>query len=211
MIGRALLILALILPGLSRADTIEACAKTRNGKLRVVADPTECKKREFSISWESDGPEGPAGPEGPQGPAGAVLAVFDGDGNELGLFVVTARSSIIHVHLPDIGAAIRLRRDGTLPSISDAVLFEDPNCQGQAFTEIELSGWIFEADPDRFFVGSTDTFVTEIQAQSFLSGGEECFGTTGTQLNVVHASEFTGDLGLTFPLTPPLHVGVSQQ
>lgn len=48
-------------PMLVRADTINACVKQSNGKLRVVADPAQCKANEGAISWNSEGPKGDPG------------------------------------------------------------------------------------------------------------------------------------------------------
>ncbi len=64
-------------PGAS-ADTINACAKQNNGKLRLVADPGQCKDNEAPVSWESEGPQGPAGPQGNPAPApsSSVLVGF---------------------------------------------------------------------------------------------------------------------------------------
>lgn len=50
------------------AGTIHACASSRGGDLRLVADAGACGKSEFSVEWNK---QGPAGPQGPQGPMGA--------------------------------------------------------------------------------------------------------------------------------------------
>ena len=53
-----------------------ACRKVTNGKLRLVANESECRNDEVGLSWDQHGekgepgPVGPAGPEGPQGPKG---------------------------------------------------------------------------------------------------------------------------------------------
>lgn len=54
----------------ANAQTINACMNKRNGALRVVADPAQCKRSETFISWNqvvAAGPQGPAGPQGEQG------------------------------------------------------------------------------------------------------------------------------------------------
>ena len=63
-----LAIVLLFAPSHASADTINACVKQSNGKLRVVADPAQCKPNEGAISWDTEGPQGPQGPDGPQGP-----------------------------------------------------------------------------------------------------------------------------------------------
>jgi hypothetical protein len=53
--------------------TIHACRMLKNGKLRVVADPDNCRPRERKLSWNIHGPKGDAGPAGvagAQGPSG---------------------------------------------------------------------------------------------------------------------------------------------
>ncbi len=50
------------------ADTINGCVNQKNGKLRIVGVPGQCKTSETLVTWESEG--GTTGPQGPQGPAG---------------------------------------------------------------------------------------------------------------------------------------------
>ena len=57
-----------------KADTIHACARKQDGRLRVVAGAANCKRGERAMQWNVEGPQGPAGAQGPagtQGPAGA--------------------------------------------------------------------------------------------------------------------------------------------
>ena len=52
-----ILVISFVLTPLhASADTINACAKKNNGKLRLVADPGQCKDNEAPVSWESEGP-----------------------------------------------------------------------------------------------------------------------------------------------------------
>ena len=61
----------------SEDGTIYGCYRShqndneRQGNLRVVSDPSQCKDSETLISWNQEGPQGPQGDPGPQGPAGA--------------------------------------------------------------------------------------------------------------------------------------------
>src|SRR5215211_1144738 len=52
-------------------EAIHACAKTSNGKLRVVSATSSCRKHEEALTWNVRGPQGGAGAPGPAGPAGA--------------------------------------------------------------------------------------------------------------------------------------------
>jgi len=51
--------------------TIQACASRAGGFLRLVARPSDCRRRERSVSWNVRGPQGPPGEAGPTGTAGA--------------------------------------------------------------------------------------------------------------------------------------------
>ena len=50
--------------------TIHGCAATKTGALRVVANAADCKKNEFSISWDQKGQPGQAGATGANGTNG---------------------------------------------------------------------------------------------------------------------------------------------
>jgi hypothetical protein len=52
--------------------TFHACAKTRNGALRLVAKGVRCRKGEKPVSWAQRGPAGPAGTNGANGTNGAA-------------------------------------------------------------------------------------------------------------------------------------------
>lgn len=49
--------------------TINACTDP-HGNLRVVEDPTTCKRNETPITWNVQGPQGLPGPQGEVGPVG---------------------------------------------------------------------------------------------------------------------------------------------
>jgi hypothetical protein len=52
------------------SQVINGCYNTKNGKLRVVSDPSTCKRTESPIAWNVGGGEGPPGPQGPKGDKG---------------------------------------------------------------------------------------------------------------------------------------------
>jgi hypothetical protein len=54
------------------AVTIQACAARVGGALRLVARPSDCRRRERSVSWNVRGPQGAPGDAGPAGAAGAT-------------------------------------------------------------------------------------------------------------------------------------------
>lgn len=57
----------LTIPIQSDADVINACKNDRNGNLRVVDDPADCRSSETPLSWNTEGPQGEQGPPGPTG------------------------------------------------------------------------------------------------------------------------------------------------
>ena len=48
---------------------IQACVR-KDGRLRLVAQKSDCRRAERPISWNVRGAQGEAGPPGPVGPAG---------------------------------------------------------------------------------------------------------------------------------------------
>ncbi len=52
------------------SNTILACAKNSNGQLRIVDDHDDCRRSEYAISWNTEGPAGPIGAQGDPGPQG---------------------------------------------------------------------------------------------------------------------------------------------
>src|SRR5262245_59454897 len=64
--------IAVALPDGPDAGVIHACVKSGGdaGNVRIVSDPSQCKKNEQALRWNTEGPAGPAGPAGAAGPAG---------------------------------------------------------------------------------------------------------------------------------------------
>lgn len=52
---------------------IQACVH-KGGRIRIVARPTDCRRREHAISWNKSGPQGEPGPPGPAGADGTPSA-----------------------------------------------------------------------------------------------------------------------------------------
>lgn len=70
-------VMLLAIPVWANAQVINACYNSRNGDLRRVDDPSECRTREMPLSWHIEGPQGPEGPAGPMGATGATGATGD--------------------------------------------------------------------------------------------------------------------------------------
>src|SRR6266542_2592579 len=54
--------------------TITACARLKDGRLRVSAPDEVCRRKERPLVWSIQGEPGPVGSTGPTGPAGTTLA-----------------------------------------------------------------------------------------------------------------------------------------
>ena len=55
-------------------ERVDACVKTQNGQVRIVASGEACGPSEQALSWSIEGPKGDTGPQGPiglTGPQGA--------------------------------------------------------------------------------------------------------------------------------------------
>jgi hypothetical protein len=75
--GAAVVVLSLSLAGLggasqAQATTIYACVKTRSGSVRLVTRTARCRRGEYRLYWNSDGPAGRNGVQGATGPRGAT-------------------------------------------------------------------------------------------------------------------------------------------
>ncbi len=55
----------------SDGSSVHGCVNP-GGQIRIVNDPSECKKQETNLDWSITGPAGPAGPAGPMGPVGPM-------------------------------------------------------------------------------------------------------------------------------------------
>jgi Lamin Tail Domain/Collagen triple helix repeat (20 copies) len=72
VLGGGALVAAAASRDAATSSVINACAKKKNGQLRMVADATKCHHSENPISWNARGATGARGPTGAQGPAGAT-------------------------------------------------------------------------------------------------------------------------------------------
>lgn len=49
------------------SDVLHACARNKNGQLRLVDSEDDCRRKETEVSWGITGPQGPPGPSGGSG------------------------------------------------------------------------------------------------------------------------------------------------
>src|SRR5215211_7215131 len=57
-----------------RQQTIHACVKKNDGRLRIVGPASACRKKERALDWNTQGPKGDAGAPGPAGAKGETGA-----------------------------------------------------------------------------------------------------------------------------------------
>jgi hypothetical protein len=231
----ALSLAVVFLGSIVSAQVINGCAKTKNGALRIVADPADCTSRETPISWNQVGPQGapgvdgvdgvdgepgPQGEPGPEGPAGPSLRVFDALGTELGWLVNRNTERIYRVFLESINAAALFGvSGGLLADVYDGVYFNGLDCTGQAFVSqwfvgslvipANVPGWT-----GRLFVGREGVPRMEnVELVSVYNTRGACENEGGgAPYWVIPADEVTlEDLGLDFPLPAPLYVDLAPE
>lgn len=114
-----------------------------SGHLRIVGDPSECRRNETSISWNQIGPpgpqgeQGPQGPEGPQGPPGTrwlgLYGLCDGAEQFLGYFLEHTQTEVsgsrvpsVAVFHPDIGGyyIVKQHLTGIYPDLKPGIEVE---------------------------------------------------------------------------------------
>jgi hypothetical protein len=59
------------LQAIDTSTTIHACRLVPSGLVRIVDEPSDCRRHERHLSWNVKGPAGPQGPPGPPGASGA--------------------------------------------------------------------------------------------------------------------------------------------
>jgi len=199
----AFVLAALITPDAAgaQAGTIYACASTRDGSLRLVPSPDQCKPgKETSVSWNV---------AGPPGPAASSLHVFDVVGHDLGLFApTTGGSPWFGIYLSAVEATISVSQAGALiPDGGTSAYFSDPDCRGSAYVAPGLAGMIGCTGADgcqRFFRGRPQApYDYGLPLQSLLMAG--CVNGSYTNAAVIPADEITLEaLGLPLVLCAPL-------
>ncbi len=89
------------LQAIDTSTTIHACRLVPSGLVRIVGEPSDCRRHERHLSWNVKGPAGPQGPPGPpgasgaQGPAGPPTGRAAGTGGTFGTCRATRAGSVI--------------------------------------------------------------------------------------------------------------------
>lgn len=141
--------------------------------------------------------------------AGAALRVFDGSGNDIGLFMDLDRTmpdTQIDVYLEEMRAAVTLGIDtGNLWAWWINVHFTLPGCQGEAYIRDGSAPRLFEVrETGRYFVIRPPLVDVEIQSTLESSG---CTDGSSPMSNVYPAEEVTSSMPFSLPLPTPLYFG----
>ena len=125
---------------------IQACVR-KDGRLRLVARASDCRKAERPISWNEGGPQGERGPAGPKGDPGSIDALERLNGvacranGRDGTVAVTYDSSAHAVFtctaLPDAAVRVNEFSTGTAASATD----EFVELYNAAASPLDLGGY----------------------------------------------------------------------
>lgn len=218
----------------SQADgnEIRACVN-KAGMPRIVDSNNECKSEEVLLAWNIQGLQGEKGDEGDPGEKGEKgddgkdgmeLHVFDANGQELGIYVGdhTANPSEQPITFnTDLGVFLKFAQSGaeqkkvTFEPRSAELLFEQKNCEGNAFASINASRPIqnvFSADGDGTIPRVYSLFLIgkEPAARTILSrsSGDEAIPCVNFTTPQIKETLTTSDIVLPFtePLAWPLEV-----
>jgi hypothetical protein len=187
----------------AHAQAIDACVMN-NGILKVLDEGAECLPQEKPITL------------GQPQPAVETVRVFDGNGRDIGAFVGSAGPHELLVMLRGTGMRMRISSstgmpNGGLGGLGGSVLYELLDCQGEAYVQAYFSNMLI-LTPGSLVVGATHGFKETFEFQSMRRGGYFCDNGPfypSTAPGVVPVEAYTGDLGVTFPLPPPLWIGSS--
>lgn len=168
------------------------------------------------------GEPGPRGEQGPTGPAGSgggsQLHLFDGRGQDLGLFI-DANSTTF---LPGLALYLRFAEQGSsrnaLPPkfvpINDGLYFEQLNCAGAIYLDIDRVSTVvqrqgvFAGNPDVFgrfrIIPDSSPMSVTIRSRPSGDGGFNCLNITPNSKAVYPVESIT--LPFSEPLTYPLRI-----
>ena len=149
LVGGVIVLLAIFVlmssQSMAAENVINGCLNKKTGALRVVSDPSKCRKYETPISWNQTGPQGIPGPQGKQGPQGlqglqgppgVTVQVYDANGQYLGILMHQDGQSA-QIYIPSIGKFINSR--GYMCDYYNSngrieLYYEGSDCSGQAYS-----------------------------------------------------------------------------
>ncbi|MBI4098851.1 MAG: collagen-like protein [Candidatus Magasanikbacteria bacterium] len=81
------------------------------------------------------GPEGQRGLQGEQGIPGTQLHLFDGNGQDLGIYTGSEGESFQRTYLPGLDLLAKFHPEGQLTTYNNGLWFAGANCTGQKYVE----------------------------------------------------------------------------
>jgi hypothetical protein len=138
--------------------------------------------------------------------------LFDADGGVLGDAAGSLDAEINTVLNREVGLVFSFDSgSGQVFSVFGDLLFEQPDCQGPAYTNAPMDGLLltneFWGQPRRVFLASAPSIPGEVETRSRIqpTGSGRCENTRGTFENLVGAQEVSNEvLGFTIPVALPV-------
>ena len=120
------------------AQVINGCVAKVTGNLRIVSDPSQCRRNEAPISFNQVGPAGPAGPQGEKGDKGdkgdpgppgiGGILVYDANNQFLGIY---SRG----IFDPTSKKFFSIDQNGYISELYSGPYFESNDCTGPMYAD----------------------------------------------------------------------------
>lgn len=197
-------------------STIEVCVK-RNGAVFVIGEGfrrADCRRNDTLMSWHVTGvpgPKGDKGDKGDKGNSGSSLHLFDGSGQDLGIFLGTDRGGPETFILgPNVKANFVNTNPPRLVASVPNIFFESGDCSNDAFliplpdVPSDAQTLVATREPRYFKVAS---FATEqININSYLNPGVDVLCRSLQEATTTRARLEEVILPFTLPLAWPLEI-----
>lgn len=122
----------------AQAQTVTACVKKKNGKVKILTtkkkQKKKCQKGWKKVSWNQTGSPGPQGPTGPAGTQGPSQIVKDGIGNTVGKYLGLFPAGVAVMSVLVDGGAYLYYPDGKLIG-NTSPYFKTMTCTGTPYVK----------------------------------------------------------------------------
>ena len=173
--------------------------------VEILIDGTPVGTRERLAALPSSPRELALDPPSPE------LRVFDGDGNELGIYAGERLldGDRYFVHRQDVGLTVALRADTGAPGIPDLEIFyAAPDCEGRSFVARKWSGVVFGETEEGYLVGTATFALPPLVVASRRIGLDGYCEDWTQQVSEMVPVTAIKSFPLEFPVALPVHVGV---
>ena len=173
--------------------------------IEILIDGTPVGTRERLAALPSSPRELALDPPSPE------LRIFDGDGNELGIYAGERLldGDRYFVHRQDVGLTVALRADNGALGVPDLEIFyAAPDCEGRSFVARKWSGVVFGETEDGYLVGTATLALPPLVVASRRIGLDGYCENWTQQVSEMVPVTAIESLPLELPVTLPIHVGV---